>query len=103
MRGFHNFDTFITGQVVNIPDDTAQQLPGHAVPDGCEVVVIANPNNTGTVYVAPSKAVCENASGRFDGLTPGLAIALPMSNTSAIWVLASVSGEAVSYTVPAVA
>jgi len=97
MRGFHTFDTFITGQVIIIAAGTAQQLPGHAVPDGVEVTVLAKPANTGTIYVGPSKAICENASGRFDGLTAALALALKVTNTSAIWVGTSVSGEAVSY------
>jgi len=99
MKGFHSFDTFITGQVIIVAAGTAQQLPGHAVPDGVEVTVIAQPANTGLIYVGPSKAICENASGRFDGLTAGLAIPLKVSNTSSIWVGTSVSGEAVSYIV----
>ena len=102
MKGFHNFDTFITGQVIIVAAGTAQQIPGHAVPDGVEVTVLANPSNTGTIYVAPSKAICENASGRFDGLTAGLAVSLKATNTSAIWVGTSVSGEAASYIIPGV-
>jgi hypothetical protein len=58
---------------------------------------MAKPANTGTIYVAPSKAICENASGRFDGLTAGLAVGRKVTNTSSIWVGTSVSGEAVSY------
>ena len=99
MEGLHSFDTFITGQVIIVAAGTAQQLPGHAVPDDVEVAVLAQPSNTGLIYVAPSKAICENASGRFNGLTAGLALALKVTNASSIWVNASVSGEAISYIV----
>lgn len=69
------------------------------IPDSFYVTIVAKPGNTGTIYLGKTKADCESATGRFDGLAAGLAHALRINNANLVWVDASVNGEGVSWSV----
>lgn len=91
-----NKSLWVHGQKDVAAAGTAVQLPSHPVPDDCQVTVIAKPGNIGTIYLGNSKANAEG-SDRFDGLSPGLAHSLKITNTDLIWVDASDNGDGVSF------
>ena len=91
-----NKSSWIHGQKDVATAGTAVQLPSYSVPDDCQVTVIAKPGNTGIIYLGKSKANAEGAD-KFDGLSPGLAHSLKLTNTNLIWVNAENSGDGVSF------
>ena len=94
-----NKTTFTTGQQNVTTAGTAEQLPDVAVPDGCQLTILAKPGNAGRIYLGNSKANAESSSNRFDRLDAGIALSLKVTNANKVWVDASVSGEGISYIV----
>lgn len=68
---------------------TAEQLAANPVPDGVEVLVQAQNGNTDPVKVG-------NSAAQPVTVTPGDAVSLAVEDTSAIYVRALTSGDAVA-------
>lgn len=96
-----NKSSFITGQATVAHHGTAVQLSTESVPipDGFQLTVIAKPGNSDTIYIGNSKSNAENAAIRFDGLSPGLAVSLKVTDANLVWVDASSDNDGVSYIV----
>lgn len=75
------------------------QLPALAIQDGYPVTVVADPNNTGFIYLGKSQADLLDQRRRFAGLAPGLAVSEKIKNLSALWVDADVANDAASWIV----
>lgn len=67
---------------------TAEQLPANTVPASAEVLLQANPNNTGRVYVGDSTA-------QPIGLSPDGSMTLDVTDTAAIYVQTPNAGDSV--------
>lgn len=78
------------------PHNPLQLLP-LAVQDGYPVTIIANPANTGNIYLGKSQNEVDDARYRFNGLAPGLAVSLKIKDLSAVWFDADNIGDGVSW------
>ena len=96
-----NKQSFLTNQKDVVTAGTAVQLATYSVliPDGFSLTIIAKPGNTGYIYLGSSKSEAENAAGRFDGLSAGLAVSLRISDTSIVWVNSDTDGDGISWIV----
>ncbi len=68
---------------------------GYPIPDGSKVTVQAKKANTGTIYIANSSDNALTTSTNNFSLTANESVEIQVSNLSAIWINASVSGEGV--------
>ena len=95
-----NRESFIHGGKNITTAGTAEQLSASSIPipDGFQLTIIAKPVNTGTIYIGRTKGETEG-SQRFNGLNPGSAISLIVTNVNSVWFDASASGEGVSWLV----
>ncbi len=91
--------TFASGSLQVTAAGTAQRLPNLAIPQGFPVSVIAQPANTGYIYIGKTKAEAESATLQFNGLAAGLAVSLKITNLTAVWVTSSVNAEGCSWIV----
>ncbi len=92
-------NTIITGfQQVYVPG-TAQNLYPVPIPDGYPVTIVANPSNTGNIYIGKTQSEAQDPRVRMNGLAPGLAVSLKIKNLGVIWVDADVANEGVSWLV----
>jgi len=101
-----NLDFIATGQKTVTTAGTAERLSmDQEVPAGFAVTIMGKPANVGSIYVARSKTIAEDASAtsqRFDALEADLAVSLKVSNLNCIWINSSVNGEGVSWIVESV-
>jgi hypothetical protein len=89
---------FRTGSKTVTTAGTAVQLSSSpiAIPDGFQLVIIAHPDNSGTIYIAPAKVEAEGFQ-RFDGLEAGLATSLKITDVSLVWINGDTDGDGVSW------
>lgn len=70
---------------------TGEQLPALTVPDGFQLLLRAQPDNTGSVYIATSKT---NAEGTHRGtLKAGDVLKLGVTDANVIWWNASAASQ----------
>lgn len=89
-----NRASFIVFQKTVTTAGTAVQLTAQAIPDGFKAVVKAKAGNTGTIEIGNSQANAQDAAIAFK-LAAGQAVSLAVTNTSLIWIDATVDGEGV--------
>lgn len=94
-----NKGSFATGQKDVETAGTAVQLTTESVPvpDGCELTVVAKPGNAGNIFLGNSEENAESETAKFNGLEPGLAVALKVNNANLVWVNSAEDGDGVSY------
>lgn len=90
--------TFLTGQRTVAAAGTPVQLSTTSIPvrAGTRVTVISKPGNTGAIYFAASQALCV-AGTYFDGLNPGLAASIAVTDVNQIWIDAANNNDGASY------
>lgn len=71
---------------------TGQPLPSMDIPNGMCLVIRAQPDNTGNVYISHSKIGSESSTGRIQ-LAGGAAVTLYVSNADLVWWNASTSAQ----------
>lgn len=93
--------TVTTGSlsITVVSPHTPLQLLPLAIQDGYPVTIIANPANTGNIYLGKSQNEVDDARYQFNGLAPGLAVSLKIKNLSALWFDADDIGDGVSWIV----
>lgn len=97
MSRFNNTNLFVTGRTTVTVAGTPVQTATNEIPPGISVVVKSLNTNTGVMTVGNS-STNSLASGTVSfRLQPGESIELQCSNTSRIWVDATVSGEAIEF------
>ena len=73
-----------------------KQLAPHTIPIGYELVIKANPENSGVVYFGRTKELVLDTSRRVP-LNPNESTSLKISNTNLVWIDAVVADEGVIY------
>ena len=93
-----NRETFITGEKTVTTAGEAVQLTTSSIPipNGFQLTIIAKPGNTGTIYIGNREEEAEGGS-KFDGLSPGLAASLRITNVNLVWVNGDTDGDGVSW------
>lgn len=71
---------------------TGQQLPSMSIPNGMCLVIRAQPDNTGNVYLSHSKLGAESATNRVQ-LAGGQAVTLYLANADLVWWNASAASQ----------
>jgi len=94
-----NKDAVIIGQKNVTTAGTAEQLPDIPVPDGCQPIILAKPENTEYIYLGTSKVQAEDSSSRFSRLEAGDSFIRQITNLNIFWIDASVSGEGITFIV----
>lgn len=64
---------------------TGQQFPDTGIPDGYKTVIKARLSNTGTIYIAESKAAVESSTGDRKSLEAGESITVEIDNLNRLW------------------
>ena len=85
-------------QKVVLVAGTAVQMPFAIVPYDKEVVIKALSTNTGTIYIAPTKAGAEGHISAYP-LTPSEAVGYKIANLNQLWIDSSKDNEGVVWTV----
>ena len=75
-----------------LSNGTGQNLPSRIVPNGMMLVVRAQPDNAGNIYLSHSKAGAESANNRIQ-LAAGQAITLHVANADVVWWDASAASQ----------
>ncbi len=85
---------FDTGSNLVI-DAVAEQLTTASVPCRMGVLVKADDENTGSLFLGNSSAVTAGTVEATDGfrLQPGDAVFLPVASVGAVWVIGSAAGQ----------
>ena len=78
--------------------DTAQQGHNVPVPAGHAIALLAEVENTGTVYIGRDNTV---TVGNGYPLRPGSVILLKISNLNTVWFIADAIGQTIRYIVEA--
>lgn len=84
--------SFAVGEATVAAAGTPVQLPDTKVGQGCDLVIKAKRNNSGTIKVGQSSS--EALAGKFL-LEPNEAIKLRIDNASKVWIDAEISGDKV--------
>ena len=73
-------------------------MPSVLVPYDKEVIIKALSTNTGTIYIAPTKADAESHISTYP-LTPSEAVGYKIANLNQLWIDSSKDNEGVAWTV----
>lgn len=85
-------DCIVSRDITVVAAGTAIQGEDIAVPSGFSVILLADPDNTGKIFIGGSKNNAENPLGSFP-MEPGRANRYFIRNFKNIWADAAVSGE----------
>jgi hypothetical protein len=85
----------ITGSFINTINGVPVRLPAQAFDDGYPPTIVASPANIGNVAITFEDTT--NPLLQFYGLMPGLAVELPITNLSLVWIMVENDGDAVSW------
>lgn len=89
-----------TVTLTTTPERLTEPETALTVPNGWPVLLLANPGNSGYIYISYSLAAVNGSTTRFDYLEAGKSMPLYVTKTDLIWLAVSSDGDSVSAYVP---
>jgi len=87
------------GQVPIPLSGTPVSFPSMRIPEGMELLIVAWPENTGTITLGTNKDETADALRCFWGLAAGQGLSLDIADTDTLWVNSTENEEGVSFIV----